>query len=264
MRNSRGAAVKTIRPTARNTATWYSAKWTPKAAGHLPLLRLRQGPRRQRAKQVGMGGWSCADRLLESLTRRGRGSRQAPPPSCLPGPSLARTTRRHPPTCPTRYASGSGRARAPGHRRWGDHGHPSLRHPCCLGIRHAGGGVRPSDRARRAGGAVSSPDRRRAHLVACVVVARRRLDGGACRRPPLHHPAVPRGGQARRPPHHQRPELRREARPGQRALRRLQEHQLRALERDAGSSARCPASPPASSRSRCAPPTPPATASASP
>ena len=33
VRNSRGAAVKTIRPTARNTATWYSAKWTPKARG---------------------------------------------------------------------------------------------------------------------------------------------------------------------------------------------------------------------------------------
>ena len=25
--------MKTIRPTARNTATWYSAKWTPKARG---------------------------------------------------------------------------------------------------------------------------------------------------------------------------------------------------------------------------------------
>ena len=33
VRNSRGDAVKTIRPTARSTATWYSARWTPKARG---------------------------------------------------------------------------------------------------------------------------------------------------------------------------------------------------------------------------------------
>ena len=34
VKNSRGnVTVKTIRPTARNTATWYAAKWTPKARG---------------------------------------------------------------------------------------------------------------------------------------------------------------------------------------------------------------------------------------
>ena len=33
VKNSHGIAVKTFRPTAKNTATWYSVKWTPKARG---------------------------------------------------------------------------------------------------------------------------------------------------------------------------------------------------------------------------------------
>jgi hypothetical protein len=33
VKNGRGTVVKTIRPTTRNTGTWYSAGWTPKAKG---------------------------------------------------------------------------------------------------------------------------------------------------------------------------------------------------------------------------------------
>jgi hypothetical protein len=33
VKNSRGRAVKTMKPTARNTAVWYAAKWTPRARG---------------------------------------------------------------------------------------------------------------------------------------------------------------------------------------------------------------------------------------
>ena len=33
VRNRRGKAVNTIRPTTKNTARWYSVKWKPKANG---------------------------------------------------------------------------------------------------------------------------------------------------------------------------------------------------------------------------------------
>jgi hypothetical protein len=33
VKNRRGTTVKTFRPTAKNTGTWYSVKWTPKAKG---------------------------------------------------------------------------------------------------------------------------------------------------------------------------------------------------------------------------------------
>ena len=33
VKNSRNVTVQTIRPTTRNTGTWYSVKWTPRARG---------------------------------------------------------------------------------------------------------------------------------------------------------------------------------------------------------------------------------------
>jgi len=33
VKNSHGTTITTIRPTTKNTATWYSVKWTPKAKG---------------------------------------------------------------------------------------------------------------------------------------------------------------------------------------------------------------------------------------